>query len=113
MRPGAVLNQPHVEPGGDFGPVRDPAAADRLLDGDRHTTIRRPRSRVHRRCLYRPLGCRKAPVLPTTSSSRTTPPAGLAMMTAFEGFEIPDQTVDSVCDLCASTTLLRTECGLR
>ncbi len=34
------------------------------------------------------------------------------MMTAFEGLEIPDQTVDSVCDLCASTTLLRTDCGL-
>ena len=39
-------------------------------------------------------------------------PEGLAKMTAFEGFEIPDQTVDSVCDVWASTTLLRTGCGL-
>jgi hypothetical protein len=33
---------------------------------------------------------------PTTSSSRTTPPAGLPMMTALETFEVPPQTVDFV-----------------
>ena len=46
-----------------------------------------------------------------TCSSRTTPPAGLAMMTAFEGSKIRDQTVDSVGELRARTTLLRTRCG--
>jgi hypothetical protein len=47
----------------------------------------------------------------TTSSSRTTPPAGLAMTAALETFELPRQTVDSVGDVRVRTTLLRTDCG--
>jgi hypothetical protein len=53
------------------------------------------------------------PRLLTTSSSRTTPPAGLAAMEALEPFKAPVRLVDSVGDLRASTTLLRTDCGLR
>ena len=47
-----------------------------------------------------------------TSSSRTTPPAGLVMLTAFEGPENRGQTVDFVWNMCTSTKLLRTDCGL-
>src|SRR6185312_15041749 len=43
-----------------------------------------------------------------TSSYRTTPPAGLAMMTALERYEVPRQKVDSVGELRARTMLLRT-----
>ena len=43
--------------------------------------------------------------------SRTTPPAGLAMMAALETFEVPRQPVDSVGEVRARTTVLRTGCG--
>jgi hypothetical protein len=43
-----------------------------------------------------------------TSSYRTTPPAGLAMMTALERYEVPRQKVDFVGELRARTMLLRT-----
>jgi hypothetical protein len=47
----------------------------------------------------------------STSSSRTIPPSRLAMKTALETFEVPRQPVDSVGDVRAETTLLRTDCG--
>ena len=54
---------------------------------------------------------RPAPLQTLASSSRTTPAAGLAMRTALETFEVPRQPVDSVGDVRARTTLLRTDCG--
>jgi hypothetical protein len=48
---------------------------------------------------------------PTASSSRTTPPAGSAMRTTLETFEVPPQNVDSVGDIAARTALLWTSCG--
>jgi hypothetical protein len=59
-----------------------------------------------------PEGSRRRTVLGvTTSSSRRTPPASLAMRTALETFEVPPHLVDSVGDVCARMTLLRTDCG--
>src|SRR6478609_1381998 len=42
----------HAEPGRDIGSFRDTAAADRLLDGHRPTTVRRSGRGVHAGCLH-------------------------------------------------------------
>jgi hypothetical protein len=41
------------------------------------------------------------------------PTSGLATMAAIEAFEFRDQMVGFVCEMCASRTLLRTDCGPR